>query len=62
MKKLERKDMKQLKGGLRPPINGVCYGLGENCKNTSLPKCCPNLSCLTQVGNTAGVCIELLEA
>jgi hypothetical protein len=59
MKKLERKEMKKVNGGLRPPINGVCYGLGENCKNTSLPMCCPPLACLTMVGNTAGICIEL---
>ncbi len=57
MKKLERKDMKQVKGGLNPPINGVCYGLGENCNNTSSIKCCPMMLCLMQVGKN-GYCIE----
>lgn len=41
MKKLKKSDMKQLVGGLRPPINGVCYGPGENCNVTS--QCCPNM-------------------
>jgi hypothetical protein len=42
MKKLKKNEMKQLVGGLRPPINGVCYGLGENC--TQVGGCCPFMS------------------